>query len=256
MAFSSGILAAGFCYSYHVTNWFWYGIFTFLSTIAVYNGQRLFKAQSRYITPWLTWVRRNEKAIVTGTLLSLFGAGLVFLKIWSLSWLSLTVLCVSMLISILYVVKVKGRNMRELPYLKIHLIAITWSVVIFVFPVLNEKIEVNLFSVFLAHYCYVLAVTIPFDVRDLKYDDKRHKTIPQTVGINASKTLSVVLLIIFTLLMFCLLQGLKTNILFIIAIVTQIMLVVFMNEQRSDLYCAGYIDGAISLLGISYFFIN
>ena len=255
MALSSGVLSAGFCFSNEIVNWFWYGLLTFLSTIAVYNGQRLFKSKSKFKTPWLSWVRKNEKSIGTGTIFSLVGSGLIFLKIWNFSWLSFIVLSVSTIISILYVVRIKGRNMRELPYLKIHLIAFTWTTVIIAFPIINENLETESLVILLAHYFYVLAVTIPFDIRDLKYDDKHHNTIPQTVGIRASKTLSVSLLIMFATLMLSIETSLNTNMLFFGSIIIQVLLVIFMTEKRSDFYCAGYIDGAIGLLGLSYFLI-
>ena len=253
MALSSGILSAGFCYSHQIENWLWYGILTFLSTLAVYNGQRLFKAKSKFKTPWLSWVNDNQKTIASGTIISLGCAGLIILKIWNFNWLSFILLSVSTIISILYVVKIKGRNMRELPYLKIHLIALTWTAVIIGFPIINEELTVENSIVLLAHYCYVLAVTIPFDIRDLKYDDKRHKTIPQTIGIRASKASSLVLLIMFSLLMVSVENRLKTNGLFYVGILVQMLLVGFMNEKRSDIYCAGLIDGAIALVGLSYF---
>ena len=253
MALSSGILSAGFCYSHQIENWLWYGILTFLSTLAVYNGQRLFKAKSKFKTPWLSWVKENKKLIGLGTLFSLSGACLIFLKVWNFNWLSFILLSLSGIISILYVVRIKGRNMRELPYLKIHLIALTWTAVIIAFPIINEGLEIENSIVLLAHYCYVLAVTIPFDIRDLKYDDTTHNTIPQTIGIRPSKALSLVLLIMFGLLMVSAENTLKTNCLFLGSILVQMFLVGFMNEKRSDLYCAGLIDGAIAFLGVSYF---
>ena len=253
MALSSGTLSAGFCFSQQIENWNWYGLLTFFSTLAVYNGQRLFKAKSKFKTPWLSWVNNNQKLIGFGTFLSLCSAGYIFLEIWNFNWVSFMLLSISGIVSILYVVKIKGRNMRELPYLKIHLIALTWIAVIIAFPILNEGLQTEIATVLFAHYCYVLAVTIPFDIRDLKFDDKEHNTIPQMVGIKASKTLSLVSLTLFTLLMVSVENKLKTNGLFYGGVLVQMILVIFMNEKRSDIYCAGLIDGAIALVGLSYF---
>ena len=143
--------------------------------------------------------------------------------------------------------------MRELPYLKIHLIALTWTGVIIAFPILNEGLDTESAAVLFAHYCYVLAVTIPFDIRDLKFDKKEHNTIPQTTGIKPSKALSLILLTLFTLLMVSIENRLKINVLFYGGVLVQMILVIFMNEKRSDIYCAGLIDGAIALVGLSYF---
>lgn len=117
---------------------------------------------------------------------------------------------------------------------------------------LNEGVTDQVFEYGIAHYAYVLAVTIPFDIRDLKYDSKSQKTIPQVMGVNASKVLSIALLFACMSLLFALVPALKENYLFYLAVGIQMLLVGFMSESRSDLYCAGYIDGSIALLGLSY----
>ena len=162
----------------------------------------------------------------------------------------------SALISTLYVLKIRGKNMRQIPHLKIHLISISWVAVVIVFPSINESKYEALIGSAIAHYLYVLAVTIPFDIRDLKYDMPEQRTIPQVVGVNASKLISIVLLLCFAVIMLCFVEGyLLLNPWFFIAVFAQIALVLFMNEKRSDIYCAGLIDGSIALLGLSYFFI-
>lgn len=106
-----------------------------------------------------------------------------------------------------------------------------------------------------AHYCYVLGITIPFDVRDLKYDLPSQKTIPQIIGVNASRMLSLFLILVFSLMMLYIDQRLWSNGLFYLSVLTQFALIIFMNEKRSDVYYAGLIDGAIALLGFSYFLV-
>jgi len=49
--------------------------------------------------------------------------------------------------------------------------------------------------------------------------------------------------------------SLQLNVLFYIAIITQLVLLIGMNEKRNDMYCAGLIDGAIAILGLSYFLV-
>ncbi len=60
-------------------------------------------------------------------------------------------------------------------------------------------------------------------------------------------------LLLFWALMLYANDRLLTNYVFHTAIVVQLLLILGMNEKRSDLYCAGGIDGAISVLGVSYF---
>ena len=145
--------------------------------------------------------------------------------------------------------------MREIPHLKIHLISISWVAVLITFPMVNEEWFTDILNYSIAHYLYVLAVTIPFDIRDLKYDFKEHRTIPQVLGVKASKALSLALLVSFVAIMGYTNCDLLFNWSFYGAVLAQVALVLFMTENRSDLYCAGLIDGSIALLGLSYFLI-
>ena len=124
-----------------------------------------------------------------------------------------------------------------------------------VFPLLNESIDANILHYAIAHYVYVIAITIPFDIRDLKYDSPEQKTIPQILGVAGSKFTACLLLLIFTGMMVALRTELQFSPLFYLGVLAQLILILLMNEKRSDLYCAGWIDGSISLIGASYFFL-
>ena len=253
VALATGILSAGFTFELNFEKWYLYGVFAFFATLSVYNGQRLFKSNMLKQTPWLKWVRDNRKGLMILSLVSGFSAGGTFLLMWKPELNSAIILLLSGLISMFYVVKVNGKNMREVPYLKIHLIALTWTLILILFPLINEGHGAKFWPT-IAHYLYVLAVTIPFDIRDLKYDTPSQKTIPQIVGVARAKIISIALLVLFVILMFNFVDGfLMFNPVFYLAVIVQIILVLKMNEKRSDGYCAGAIDGAIALLGISYF---
>ena len=253
MAFSTGVLCAGFAFSIGIEKWLLYGLFAFFSTMAVYNGQRLFKADQLKKTPWLQWVKRNERGLFLLVVFFSIASLGVLVSIQRFDLMSFVLLGVAGLISALYVIKIAGKNMREIPYIKIHLIAISWSLILIVFPALNEGADTHLLWMGIAHYCYVLGITIPFDVRDLKYDLPSQKTIPQIIGVNASRILSLFLIVVFSLMMLYINEDLWWNGLFYLSVLTQFVLIIFMNEKRSDIYCAGLIDGAITLLGFSYF---
>lgn len=249
------MLSAGFCFFAGIEKWLMYGLFAFFSTLAVYNGQRLFKAEKSKHTPWLLWVKRHEKKLfLLIVVCSLVSIVLLFL-LQQFNLYALLTLGITGLISVFYVIKLGKRNLREIPYIKIHLIAVTWTIILVLFPLLNEGSKEFGIGLVLSHYLYVIAVTIPFDIRDIKYDLPSQKTIPQVLGILKAKFLSILLLIAFFTIMIALVPALKFNVLFYFSVLIQIMLVVGMNEKRSDLYCAGAIDGSIALLGLSYFLI-
>ena len=254
VAASTGVLSGGYAYFNAIDSWLLYGLFSFFSTLAVYNGQRLFKAKSLEQTPWLKWVDENRTGLLILSVISGIGACAMLFLLPKIEPVTLVLLGWSGLISTLYVLKIKGTNMRQIPHLKIHLIAISWVAVVIVFPTINESKGEALVWSAIAHYLYVLAVTIPFDIRDLKYDTPEQRTIPQVVGINASKFISIVLLVCFGIIMLNFVDPyLIMNPWFFVSIFVQMGLVLFMNEKRSDIYCAGMIDGSIALLGLSYF---
>ena len=238
-----------------IENWYLYGLFALFSTFSVYNGQRLIKSTHPTQTPWLMWVQRNEKSLYLAT----FASGLLTLSclllIGKVSMGSIILLLVSGVVSLFYVIPVKGVIMREIPYVKVYLIAFTWAVVLIVFPMINEdKFEWPVLLHGLAHALFVIAAAIPFDIRDVKFDQNSQKTIPQVVGIQWAKGISHILLYSFIALMLVFAPQLIVNPVFYLAIGVQFTLLLFMNEKRGDVYCAGAIDGAIGLIGLSYFF--
>lgn len=251
------MLSAGYCYMNGIEKWYLYGAFALFSTFSVYNGQRLIKSVQPTQTPWLMWVQRNEKSLYLAT----FASGLLTLSalllIGKISLGSIVLLLVSGVVSLFYVIPVKGIVMREIPYIKVYLIAFTWAVVLILFPMINEnKFEWPVLLHGLAHALFVISAAIPFDIRDVKFDQNSQKTIPQVVGVRWAKTISRSLLYVFAGLMIVFAPQLIFNPVFYIALGVQFMLLLFMNEKRGDIYCAGAIDGAIGLIGLSYFFAN
>ena len=254
VAISAGTLTAGYSYMNGIEQWYLYGLFALFATFSVYNGQRLIKSTHPTQTPWLIWVQRNEKALYLVT----FATGLLTLSclllIGKLSLGSILLLVVSGVVSLLYVIPIKGMIMREIPYMKVYLIAFTWAAVLILFPMLNEqKFEWDVLIQALAHALFIISAAIPFDIRDLKFDNDTQKTIPQVVGIGWSKVVSPILLLLFVAGVLFVTPEMGQNLAFLGAVVVQFLLVFFMNERRGDLYCAGAIDGAIGLIGLSYF---
>ena len=254
MASSTGILTAGFCDLMGIKEKWYYGIFALLSTLVVYNGQRIFKSTSAFQTPWLSWVNREKKRIIIFISLSGIIAGAVLFSFLNIGVYPIGLLALVGILCLFYVVKIRGKNLRDLPGIKIHIIAFTWTAILICFPLINNQIWDDLLLYAAAHYCYILAVTIPFDIRDLKFDSPNQKTIPQVFGVIGSKVLAIALLFGFYFLMVFALPELAENPIFYLAILLQAGLILLMNEKRGDLYCAGLIDGSIALLGGSYFF--
>ena len=168
--------------------------FLFSSTIVVYN---FIKYASTL--PYYFFV--NNAPIKTIQILSFF---MGFFLLYSLFFLSLEALFfgfILFLICILYVFPINHSisNFRNRSKIKIFLVAICWSgsTVIFPFIESNSKDYGDLILLFVQFFLFVIVYTMPFEIRDLKYDSNDLKTIPQIYGINNSKYISYVLIFIF-----------------------------------------------------------
>jgi 4-hydroxybenzoate polyprenyltransferase len=77
-------------------------------------------------------------------------------------------------------------RLREIPLLKIFLIAIVWSVATIMLPIIQSERHENTVHVLLMlieRFLFVFAITIPFDIRDIMADQKGGlRTIPTMLG--------------------------------------------------------------------------
>lgn len=93
-------------------------------------------------------------------------------------------------------------TLRLVPGLKIFVIAFVWAGVTVFLPATQHKISIGVAEILLAiqHFFIVVALMVPFEIRDLKYDDIALKTLPQLFGVKKTKRLGVfVCVIVFTL---------------------------------------------------------
>ncbi len=255
IASSAGILISGIANIFTLDNYLDYGLFGFFSTLCVYNSQRLLKANMNTKTPWLKWVSKHSILIIVLCIVSgILGAYLFIRLLNDITPIVLVLVIGGTIISFFYVVRIGRKNIRELPHLKIHSIALTWTAIIVLFPMVNENIHnMEMFLFFIpAHYFYFIAVAIPFDIRDLKYDAPTQRTIPQVVGTQNAKIISIILLILIMVGLGVVSFSSLLTPLFGLAMLTQIILIAFITEKRSDFYYTILIDGGIALLGLSY----
>ena len=260
VSLSFGMLCWGVCHQLRIPNASpnqekWYGLFVFSSTLVTYNFQRLIKftqLKSKH-SDHMVWVFAHRKQLYFLVLIGSLLCGLSFFKIYYHQSNVLPLLIFSAIISFLYVVKIGNISLRERPHLKIHLIAIVSMIAIGFIRLINENnFNRNNWFFALAHYFYFVAITIPFDIRDLKFDSPSLRTIPQVFGIQKSRIISIGLfgLYLFILLLFK--TTIYKNPAFIISCLLAIMLLLKTNDKRPDFYFSGIIESSIFIMGLSY----
>lgn len=147
------------------------------------------------------WLVGNRKYV--WVLVLIFGAlsFFFFLKIYTvqLAW----ILCIPALISILYPLSFKRAfsgftSLRTVPGLKMFLIAVTWSYVTVFIPVfLYGRLELHDIIELAMRTVLVLGLVVPFDIRDVTYDEPGMKTIPQVLGAEKARQLAMFFVILY-----------------------------------------------------------
>ena len=146
-----------------------------------------------------------------------------------------------------------GRRLRDLAYLKIFLIAIVWAAITVVFPLLDLNIPMrNTFvsQLFIERACFIFALCIPFDIRDMDWDIKTNvKTIPLSIGVKNAKIMGISALIIAILMvLFLKSKAIYSEIICIKSIIIyliSILILIKTNKTYNDYFFYGLVDGMI-----------
>ena len=86
--------------------------------------------------------------------------------------------------------------------LKIFLVALVWAGATVVLPTLGSSHPVtwDVWVETAQRFFFVLALLIPFEIRDLKYDDPELRTLPQRFGVWWTKMIGVLFVLLFYVL--------------------------------------------------------
>lgn len=247
---------------------FFVPLILFFSTFFIYNFQRLIRRirgeYPRSVSLRLDWMEAKIKGLNVLTLLSLIVLITLLLNASLNVWILLSVLGFLSVGYVIPVVSSKGSlvGFRDVPGLKIFLIALTWSGATVLLPVLTQGSFSDILLngvplLFVEKFIFILAITIPFDIRDLVYDEPQKSTIPQLIGVSKAMRLSKGLIILAMSLnvLLCFL-GFITPINLIAMELSYVLIfyvLTFTGQYRSELYFGGLLDGTIILQFISVF---
>ncbi len=140
----------------------------------------------------------------------------------------------------------KHHNLRSISGLKVYIIAFVWSGVTVFLPLLHAKVPINIDVLLLGlqRFCFVIALMLPFEIRDLKFDNLRLSTIPQKIGIQQTKTIGIALAILIVCLDFFKNTTTITSMLSLQAtIVIYALLLVFARVKQSKYYSSFWVEG-------------
>ena len=167
-------------------------LFVFFSTLSTYNFQRIIHVKNITSKERKRWICKNKSLIY---ILIVFSALISLYYFIYLNRRTQIAIFLAGSIAILY-----PFGLRRVPFLKIFLICSVWTIVTSLIIMLEDNISIkqNEFLHLAARFAFVFAITIPFDIRDMRLDHQKLKTIPILIGENISKIMSYSLLIIST----------------------------------------------------------
>ena len=121
---------------------------------------------------------------------------------WHLAWRTWVAGGILGLLTALYAVPVSGKNLRNLSGMKIFIIAIVWAGSTVILPLIeaDKLLDMEILVDFVQRFMLVLALTLPFEIRDLKFDDEELGTIPQQLGLWETKIFGTILFLLIFLI--------------------------------------------------------
>lgn len=195
IAFGAPSLIGITCYEKGLSYPFHLGIGAFFFVLLSYSLQR-----------WMQVMLSGEKELYFFSkkgyglllLVAFTGAGASLIR---LSLVTLYALVPLGLISLFYAFPLfgSGKGLRDLPFIKVFLIALSWAYLTVMIPAAECGFGMgnNEWSLFTERTLFLLAITLPFDIRDLPFDDPAKRTFPQILGVRGAKGLALSLLLLF-----------------------------------------------------------
>ncbi|UCD61344.1 MAG: hypothetical protein JSV59_01835 [Flavobacteriaceae bacterium] len=174
-------------------------LFVFFGSVPTYNFIKFGTEAKKYILAKNNYHRQIQ--IFSLVFLALAGYHFFFLsyKVW--------LICIVLAVLVgLYALPVspRHRNLRNSGIIKVLLVAFVWTGTTVVIPVISSALSFSwdIVLLILQQLILILTLLIPFEIRDLEYDELHLQTIPQRIGVSKTKILGALLSIIFLILTF------------------------------------------------------
>lgn len=235
---------------------FFYSALAFFATLFIYNLQRLFysfQKDSTLLSIRRKWIFENQLSTKTLSALGFTGVIITFyFNDYKIVFYLLPLLILSIAYFLPFI------KLRKNPWFKLFTLAIVWTTVTVIIP--SVLCNIDLFSInFILHFfvrlTFIIAICIPFDIRDMKIDKAENIfTIPQRFGENKARWTAFG----FMLLNILLIAGEFISEMFTVKIFIALMItaiinaaIVFMSSsKRSEYFYTALLDGTMILQGV------
>ena len=159
--------------------------FVFCATIFTYNFQRIIRVKKGQEHARKKWLDKNRTVVYFLMFFAVVMSSYHFFNFKSST--QIAILFAGGL-SVLY-----PFGLRRIPFVKIFIISFVWAISTMLLLVLENNISISEHIILhlVSRFLFVFAITIPFDIRDLKYDADDLKTIPLFFGFEKAKWIAI-----------------------------------------------------------------
>jgi len=233
----------------------------FCSTLALYNFSMLMsKPADARRSPFrrVRWIFSHYRLTISLTIIAIVSVSVLifFLKIPSIILLAFLGL-ISVAYNLpLFTLNERRFGLRNIPGLKLFLIAIIWSFSCVLLPIVEGSarhlVDIKVADTVLLvgkRLLFIAAITVPFDIRDL-FQDKRFnlKTIPVMLGERKAYLFCQLLLVIYVLLLLMFTKDFNADFWALTLTVALSGWLILKSEIKKDeFYYFGFLDGTMLL---------
>ncbi|MEJ2112742.1 MAG: hypothetical protein P8X62_03220, partial [Flavobacteriaceae bacterium] len=114
-----------------------------------------------------------------------------------------------------------------------------------ILPIINENshLSTDVWITFVQRFLFVVVLMLPFEIRDLQYDDLKLATIPQKIGVKQTKFLGIILLMVFFFFEYFKDEISPYNLLSILIISLSAMIIItFSKKNQGKYYTAFWVE--------------
>ena len=219
----------------------------FFATLLSYIGVQLIPISKNLIHNYRSlWIKKNKIILIALMISSIIGITSSVKHLSDFDILNFS----HLFIIVLFYEKIflDEKELRKIPYIKPFLISYIWACACSAPQVFLNKNDPNLF-ILIESYFFILALTIPFDIRDIESDNLDGlKTLATKFTVSSVKRLSFFFFLLSSILQFLYLQVSLKNL-----TLTTIILVIYMlilsrvwPNQKEGYFLLG-LDGIILL---------
>lgn len=192
----------------------------------------------------------NQKLTKNLQIIQAFSLSCFLLMLYFASKISIRILFWALpfsLLTLLYAIPFLGKlpkNLRNIPSIKIVIIALVWAGVTVLLPVFNADIAINskVVLTFLQRFLFVIVLTLPFDIRDFRFDKRQLQTIPQLIGVKRTKKFGFILLLITLVIEFFITPNTNFKTVFLLVFVLLLVLLQRASIKQKKYYASFWVE--------------